>query len=82
MNVWQGTFPSHNTVADGFYGTCPVDAFEPNGYGLHNMTGNVWEWSADLVQPRSSDAQDDARRARTCAMRRTAAATAPPPAWR
>jgi len=47
MNVWQGTFPSENTLADGFYGTCQVDAFEPNGYGLHNMTGNVWEWCAD-----------------------------------
>ena len=47
MNVWQGTFPSENTLADGFYGTCPVDAFEPNGYGLHNMTGHVWEWCAD-----------------------------------
>jgi formylglycine-generating enzyme len=44
MNVWQGEFPTENTCADGFYGTCPVDAFAPNGYGLHNMTGNVWEW--------------------------------------
>jgi formylglycine-generating enzyme len=44
MNVWQGDFPTENTCADGFYGTCPVDAFAPNGYGLHNMTGNVWEW--------------------------------------
>jgi len=47
MNVWQGDFPQRNTVEDGWYGTCPVDAFEPNGYGLHNMTGNVWEWCAD-----------------------------------
>jgi len=41
MNVWQGTFPAKNTNADGYYGTCPVDAFPPNGYGLHNVTGNV-----------------------------------------
>lgn len=47
MNVWQGRFPSHNTLEDGWLGTCPVDAFPPNGYGLHNMTGNVWEWCAD-----------------------------------
>jgi formylglycine-generating enzyme len=47
MNVWQGEFPRHNTLADGHYGTCPVGEFPANGYGLHNMTGNVWEWTAD-----------------------------------
>jgi formylglycine-generating enzyme len=47
MNVWQGDFPRRNTCGDGFYGTCPVGAFPPNGYGLHNMTGNVWEWCSD-----------------------------------
>ena len=46
-NVWQGTFPHHDTGADGFRGTCPVDAYEPNGFGLHNMAGNTWEWCAD-----------------------------------
>ena len=50
MNVWQGTFPSENSCADGFYGTCPVDAFPPNGYGLYNTTGNVWEWCSDLFK--------------------------------
>jgi formylglycine-generating enzyme required for sulfatase activity len=47
MNVWQGSFPDANTEADGYYGTCPVDAFPPNGHGLCNTTGNVWEWTAD-----------------------------------
>jgi formylglycine-generating enzyme required for sulfatase activity len=46
MNVWQGTFPSHDTGADGWRGTCPVDAFPANGYGLRNPCGNVWEWCA------------------------------------
>jgi formylglycine-generating enzyme len=52
MNVWQGTFPSENAGDDGYIGTCPVDAFEPNGYGLYNVTGNVWEWIADWFDPR------------------------------
>jgi len=47
MNVWQGRFPSDNTLGDGYYGTCPVDEYPPNGYGLHNTSGNVWEWCAD-----------------------------------
>jgi formylglycine-generating enzyme required for sulfatase activity len=47
MNVWQGTFPAENTLGDGYLGTCPADAFPANGYGLHNTTGNVWEWCAD-----------------------------------
>ena len=46
MNVWQGSFPAENSLADGWLGTCPVNAFPPNGYGLHNTTGNVWEWCA------------------------------------
>lgn len=47
MNVWQGQFPRRNTGADGYLGTCPVDAFPPNARGLYNMTGNTWEWCAD-----------------------------------
>lgn len=51
MNVWQGRFPNENTCEDGFYGTAPVDAFPPNGSGLHNPTGNVWEWCSDRFRP-------------------------------
>lgn len=46
-NIWQGRFPTRNTGDDGYLGTCPVDAFPPNGYGLCNVAGNVWEWCAD-----------------------------------
>jgi sulfatase modifying factor 1 len=53
MNVWQGEFPARNTNEDGFYGTCPVDTYAPNGYGLYNMTGNIWEWCADWFSPES-----------------------------
>ncbi|QXP84994.1 formylglycine-generating enzyme family protein [Methylococcus sp. Mc7] len=46
-NIWQGDFPRQNTVADGYKGTSPVRSFPPNGYGLYDMTGNVWEWVQD-----------------------------------
>jgi sulfatase modifying factor 1 len=47
MNVFQGEFPGGNSCADGFAGTAPVHTFAPNDFGLHNTTGNVWEWCAD-----------------------------------
>jgi formylglycine-generating enzyme len=49
MNVFQGDFPGGNTEADGYLGTAPVDTFDPNGYGLHNVCGNVWEWCMDWL---------------------------------
>jgi formylglycine-generating enzyme required for sulfatase activity len=51
-NTWQGEFPWQNLRSDGFEGTCPVSTFPPNGYGLHEMAGNVWEWTTDWFQTR------------------------------
>ncbi|MEU2355539.1 formylglycine-generating enzyme family protein [Streptomyces sp. SCPE 10] len=50
-NIWQGRFPDHNTAEDGYLTTAPVRSYRPNGYGLWNTAGNVWEWCADWFSP-------------------------------
>jgi formylglycine-generating enzyme len=51
-NTWQGEFPRQNHNEDGYDRTSPVDAFPPNGYGLCDMIGNVWEWTTDWYSPK------------------------------
>lgn len=59
-NIWQGEFPYKSTKANGYYGTTPVNAFEPNPYGLYDMSGNVWQWCSDLYH--ASHYQEEAKK--------------------
>jgi formylglycine-generating enzyme len=59
-NTWQGEFPWQNLELDGFAGTSPAKTFPPNGYGLYDMAGNVWEWTSDFFT--SAHASPEERR--------------------
>jgi formylglycine-generating enzyme required for sulfatase activity len=56
-NIWQGKFPDFDSGSDGHRSVAPVRAFPPNGYGLYNMAGNVWEWNSDWFSTAHSTAE-------------------------
>jgi sulfatase modifying factor 1 len=74
-NTWQGDFPWHNSKDDGFEGTSPVGSFEPNGYGLLDMCGNVWEWTSDFFRMQHDDEVE-----RPCCVPRNPRVSSPQPA--
>lgn len=69
-NTWQGIFPIENLKEDGYEQTSPVRAFPPNGYGIHDMIGNVWEWTSDWYAPEHEAGVAKAAEAKACCIPR------------
>lgn len=69
-NVWQGQFPWENLELDGYAGTSPVGKFRANGFGLHDMAGNVWEWTCDHHTPSHAESDKNVAPARSCCIPR------------
>jgi sulfatase modifying factor 1 len=65
-NTWQGEFPWQNTVLDGYERTSPVKSFPPNGYGLYDVAGNVWEWTATRYGGSLSNGTSEGKEPKSC----------------
>ena len=64
--IWQGNFPSHNSGRDGWLATAPARSFAANGYGLYNIVGNVWQWTADAYSLPKHRSQQHLEALRAC----------------